>query len=456
MFSKCVSATRDEPPDKLAARKVKEFYDIRYEKDRSLLLQGKAGPTVELVSDLTLASLMKLWFGLEPVDAATARGAGRLFTKKFSVKSSKAKHFFKNGYVIYGFSDNQWARVRDHISAYLGRPCGDMRPIYAGDLESFILASRAWRATQPSLDAISKRAFLPSQRHTTWNKFGITKGRNVLHIGSGLFGRLSCVGTKHVPIDPLLNDLRWEEVELKGDIVSDVALPNDSKTGMGRDNVLYGVMRQHSSIFKINFQDLEPVDVPIYKAREHNLECIVASPGWGAKAHGAFRTQDIVRHNDMRNELVANPSSFKSNRDKLGLPDDEEIVFPFSWEDVVGHIGTQIQCIEVKQIFNHTVERKLFCHETFMALIECKAKIFCPSIVVSNRVAGRCLRKTNEQLIKYLPYAGLSSSQAATLYLWRNATLGQKQRAEQLYALRNTKLGMIDVEVEIGGRSLLE
>jgi hypothetical protein len=174
-------------------------------------------------------------------------------------------------------------------------------------LDEYVAASREFRARNSLHDRLSKKMCQSSLRASTWGKFprsdaGFGVGRrepeeegnydNVCHVGSGDWAGQS-VGLLQDNADPLWNGLKYLDLTAGtgglargGLVISDVAVPNRTNTGLGSNSdlitwVMDLVRKGVRVVYKCNLLDAaHPI---VHKARLHNMEVVCdtgAERGW--------------------------------------------------------------------------------------------------------------------------------------------------------------------------------
>jgi hypothetical protein len=250
---------------------------------------------------------------------------------------------------------------------------------------------------------------------------------------SGIGSRGMCL------IDPLLNGISWQEIEFEGRVViSDVAMPNESKTGMGKDNQLYEILRGEKSLYKMNYCCMNPMDTPVYKGRDHNLEIICVSASWGPADEIEVSADRIVETNGLRNILCQRVVSYETLRDRCSTApeiDNPDYGRFYKFQDVIDHLSNQLDHVHITPNYDHTQPRRPFEKETFEMLIACRERYFNPCLPIPTNILGMLRRKDPKTLRRVLGDYGLDAHQAANVFLWKTAQKGRSERFEQVNAL---------------------
>lgn len=428
-------------------------FNKNYAKRQSLKLQGKSGPMVSIEQSLTRDGLFELWFGAACCELCNVPGDYRRVEHCIGDAEFALVDFDRG--VAHVYCEESWKELASCVNQSLGIRDADDMPTLVHDLKEYLIDSRHFRARFPQLDRISKRAFHSIHQETTWNKFRASYGyQEIVHVGCGMIGRMSCIGCPDAVLcDPLMNGLKWEELDLgegggRKRVVSDVSLMNDSKTGMGEDPLLYTEMRKGPSLYKVNFHCLSDEDNPIYKGRDHNEEVIAVSDSWGPSTAVEVNRDTIVEVNGLRNILCQRMLQYSAirrapTRAQVNFPDVGNPDFGtfFSFSDTQEHIRNQLRHVSVRRTHDHRVPCAAFDQDMFTRLLECSEAYFNPSQPVPQKLFEQLKEKSLAQLRVCLPNSGLTAVQAANVYLWRDAVKGKRLRLDLANA-------MVDMKVE--------
>jgi len=172
------------------------------------------------------------------------------------------------------------------------------------NLEDFLEASRKYRARSTGTDKISKRMFGKAGFGATANKFPIQGLTDVVHVGSGSYGALSAIGNQCVFIDPALNGLATQDLNMglcvDMFVISDVAVANVSETGMGKMGPLSEFFQEiKTGVAKFRIDDVPDGWRIFSKSRPHNLE-VVCARGFSFP-ETSVTLDDILVSNERRN-----------------------------------------------------------------------------------------------------------------------------------------------------------
>lgn len=404
----------------LSSRLKRSGYSPTKASKCSVGLAGKAGPMEELRPDLNFGELLNLWYGLRMVNGGVYRDNQVFGGMDVSLVDDEAKK-------QYYFSEEEWEAMCDHMNVELGITTTRGLPVFKKDLDKFLDESRVHRAATPHADLISKRAFHALGADNTTHKFSASYGmRDVVHLGAGLLGRLSCVGVENlIPIDPLLNNMRWQELNLEGKtVVSDVAMPNEGRNGMGRDEFLYQHLRLGKSLIKMNFLCLnggDQADRVVYKGRPHNLEVIVATPTWpGVSPTVQVTEASIVEANGMRNIFCLGTLELTALQGKMPRTPGKGIFY--TQEDVGRHLQRQLRYTYINKKVSSLPRRHHFDQELFDHLSQDVLKPFNPSALkVPQALVNKLKGLKDEDVKNKLRNSGLDAHSAANIYQYLHA-----------------------------------